>query len=749
MTEDTTNPARKRLIKILKECAAKVVSDEDPWGKYEIEKIPAERVIRHLYQPLTKTWTMEETIVKMENEPFTHGAMRFCYRMKKMATPPASSSNHRFHSHGWKKALNYVSKAYQVDGKIDTSEDAKNAVRNDILLQYEASHWAKEFNDHDPPKKINFIRAYALEFPEREGSPMFAVERFISGTDAYGVGFFKHNTNAGFVDEDLHRVTPQVFSAYSFYESSGTRLVADIQGVGDLYTDPQVLSNDYRFGDGDLGPRGMALFFETFRHNTLAESLGIPVFPLSKNELKHQAKYEDDVYSLSGENSSFMDMVKGLDKFAAMDANRNRRQSLLIVPPLQINQDDDDANTETRSNMTKRDQIRKSLTSTRISKPVFARSGSEMDEVKYCLDLAKKDFKFDSKAFGRKASGEMIKRKATPARPSLMIRHVSEMMVVNDETKLNLGKVHYQLAVLHGMNRFPDVVPVGPDETKADVAPHDAFSVLFHLSHAASLKSVAACLALGRLHAGLGTSVSELLDTVVPIDFDAAKDLFRRCIESKYPPAAPKAAAGCLLYQMYLDDRESQDYVEGEDTFGVEIVSDITLAHLLEDILKLIEETNKETAEAAQHTNVKEEAARQFKVGDRVEGNFAMEGSFYPGEVTAISEDGKEVEICYDDDGSKESLTLENVRLIIPPTATQTVMGGPLSDEEALGSENTDEKCVVETYELKGELAALKLKLGSKEAAAALFEEASNDAMNAGKMKKASEWSLKAAELME
>lgn len=239
MTRDNANPARQKLIKLLKESAAKAVAEADPWAKYEIEKVPAERVIRHLYQPLTKTWTEEETIVKVEKEPFTHGAMRFCFRMKKLATPPASATNHRFHMHGWKKALNYVSKAYFKDGEIDTSEAAKDAVRNDILLQYEASHWARRFNDKEPPKRINFIRAYALEFPERAGSPWFAVERFISGTDSYGVGFFKHNTNSGFVDEDLHRVTPQVFSAFSFYESSGTRLVADIQGVGDLYTDPQ------------------------------------------------------------------------------------------------------------------------------------------------------------------------------------------------------------------------------------------------------------------------------------------------------------------------------------------------------------------------------------------------------------------------------------------------------------------------------------------------------------------------------
>jgi elongation factor 2 kinase len=52
----------------------------------------------------------------------------------------------------------------------------------------------------------------------------------------------RRHSLAGFssVDEDLHRYTPQVFSAFSFYESKGERLVADIQGVGDLYTDPQV-----------------------------------------------------------------------------------------------------------------------------------------------------------------------------------------------------------------------------------------------------------------------------------------------------------------------------------------------------------------------------------------------------------------------------------------------------------------------------------------------------------------------------
>jgi len=214
---------KQHILQLLHDAASRAIRDEDPWARCHIEQYPAERIIRHLYNPRTQTWSQDETIVKMEKEPFTHGAMRFCYRMKKRATPPKSASNHRFHKCGWSHALNYVAKAYQKDGQVDSSEEAKAAVRNDIMLQYEAQHWADEFNKADPPTKILFIRAYAIEFVNRPGKPWFAVERFIAGKDSYGCGFTKHNTNAGFVDPDLHRVTPQVFSAHSFYASQGNR----------------------------------------------------------------------------------------------------------------------------------------------------------------------------------------------------------------------------------------------------------------------------------------------------------------------------------------------------------------------------------------------------------------------------------------------------------------------------------------------------------------------------------------------
>ena len=63
-----------------------------------------------------------------------------------------------------------------------------------------------------------------------------------------------------------------------------------IQGVGNLWTDPQIHSlagDDY--GDGNLGVGGMALFFSTSRYGPVAKSLGLPLFALSPAE---QARFE-------------------------------------------------------------------------------------------------------------------------------------------------------------------------------------------------------------------------------------------------------------------------------------------------------------------------------------------------------------------------------------------------------------------------------------------------------------------------
>jgi hypothetical protein len=51
-------------------------------------------------------------------------------------------------------------------------------------------------------------------------------------------------------------------------------MVVDIQGVSDLYTDPQLHTVDLSGGEGDLGAMGMAYFLASFDHDDNAIAYG-------------------------------------------------------------------------------------------------------------------------------------------------------------------------------------------------------------------------------------------------------------------------------------------------------------------------------------------------------------------------------------------------------------------------------------------------------------------------------------------
>lgn len=807
---------RKRyLLKLFQRAAIKLKNEGDPWKRYNIQDIPAERVIRHLYHPTSHTWSTDETIVKMEKEPFTHGAMRYCYRMKKRSSPPADATNHHFHKINWSYASNYVAKAYIITdsngtSNIDTSTTAKQNVRNDIMLQYEAQYWAQKYNEQNPPKTIHFLRAYAIEFPDRDGSPWFAVERFITGTDSYGAGYTKHNTNSGFVDHELRRVTPQIFSAYTFYASSGHRLVADIQGIGDLYTDPQVLSSDYRFGDGDLGPRGMAFFMTHFRNCTSSDALGIPIFPLSKNEIKHhQTKYDDDEITLSDEETTdddyFIEKMV-IDRFQKLDLNR-RRRSTILQNPLML---DDLLPLSRKDTMRRSNRTVKSSGSGKVISPQsplipkptshYNRSKSDVDDIRMCIERAKHDHVFSHHDFHRHISGELKERqykssssttsttdstttekklRSTMAlHKSAVVRNgvIAKPIPITDDTRMNLGRVHYQLAVLHGAGRFPEIASnheydatLNYEHHGANHPDHDVYTVLFHLSYGASMHNTASCLALGRVLAGFTSQVSPLLSSMTSIDFESSKILLHRTMISPYPPSKPKVAAGCLLYQILVDEQRSIEIEKNNEKGSDTISSDATIAgnsyltvtnemtHVLEDTIQWMTELEKEDHAVKEHRQKQDirGGATVITVGDRVEANYALEGTFYPAIVEAIVKDAtrnmemKEYLVRYEDDGTCETLSSQNVRAIIPPTATQTSLGGPLSDEDAFdsGDKESDDSILIKKYELQFALAQIKEHMNDYSSASMLYEVAADGAVEDGKMQTATLWSLKAAEL--
>ena len=54
---------------------------EDPWANLVWDNIAIETATRHSYNPLSKKWTKEKVVIKMEQESFGKGAMRECFRM--------------------------------------------------------------------------------------------------------------------------------------------------------------------------------------------------------------------------------------------------------------------------------------------------------------------------------------------------------------------------------------------------------------------------------------------------------------------------------------------------------------------------------------------------------------------------------------------------------------------------------------------------------------------------------------------
>lgn len=111
---------------------------EDPWEEFHLDDYPTETCIRHRYSALKKAWVTDEVKVKMEKKAFNRGAMRECFRMKKLSRY-AGSEYHHTH--------NYVAKSY-----IDEVE--REVYFQDVKLQMDAKLWGEEYSRHNPPKKV-------------------------------------------------------------------------------------------------------------------------------------------------------------------------------------------------------------------------------------------------------------------------------------------------------------------------------------------------------------------------------------------------------------------------------------------------------------------------------------------------------------------------------------------------------------------------------------------------------------------
>nr|VZI39719.1 unnamed protein product [Spirometra erinaceieuropaei] len=297
----------------------------DPWRDFDLEGVPTLPALRHRYSAVKKKWIKDDILVKLEQSPFDRGAMRECFRLKKA---PSNGD--------WYSASNYVAKRY-------ISDVSSSVYLDDVRLQMEAKLWAEAFNRQNPPKKVDVFQMAVIEIlddacnrPKNllEGRPttsdastlklhkkseprFYHIERYMDGD------YRKYNSNVGFVDEKP-RNTPQAFSHFTFERSGHRLLVVDIQGVGDLYTDPQIHTADgLGYNDGNLGLRGMALFFHTHRCNPLCAWLGLTPFDLSCNEMAllpgHPEGSQDDYSADEADEGEDDDEFEGRSETSNME----------------------------------------------------------------------------------------------------------------------------------------------------------------------------------------------------------------------------------------------------------------------------------------------------------------------------------------------------------------------------------------------------------------------------------------------
>ena len=269
-------PKETRWQKALRKALAHSVGD--PWAQFELHKRPTELCVRWDYDAEANSWQRSETLVKMEDVSFAHGAMRECFRMKKMSQVNA----HFFYNMNWEHCNNYVAKRY-----VRPVDDA--VYFDDIKMQMVAKNLSTKFNARNPPKRVDFLHAFAIEVarggeqllfpnpnPNSDPNPnpnpnpgpdpgpnqvtrggeklLFCIERAME-TGRY----VKHNNNSGFVEygDDgikaaldvggragaassgsstatetvgkLHRATPHAFSRFTFEATRGELMVVDIQ----------------------------------------------------------------------------------------------------------------------------------------------------------------------------------------------------------------------------------------------------------------------------------------------------------------------------------------------------------------------------------------------------------------------------------------------------------------------------------------------------------------------------------------
>mmetsp|Transcript_28720 Transcript_28720/g.35194 ORF Transcript_28720/g.35194 Transcript_28720/m.35194 type:complete len:258 (+) Transcript_28720:1-774(+) len=138
----------------------------------------------------------------------------------------------------------------------------------DVAMQKYAQKYANQYNKYNVPKKVGFLDCSVYELIERGYGIFCHVERYIDGD------YNKYTNNWDWENKQVQRNTPSAFSHFTYEASKYKILICDLQGVNDLYTDPQMHTyNGKGCGKGNMGKRGINKFLNSHKCNAICTYL--------------------------------------------------------------------------------------------------------------------------------------------------------------------------------------------------------------------------------------------------------------------------------------------------------------------------------------------------------------------------------------------------------------------------------------------------------------------------------------------
>ena len=174
----------------------------------DFSDIQSETATKFTYDLKNAVWCSSQIVVKIDTVPFANGALRLVYHLQDVTSIQCNQNNNNQNQSTLIDDTTKIQQNNTADQSsyvCKISMDLRDHINTDIYFrdvetQYLARYYAKLYNQHNPPKHIEFVKAWILRLDERLNTPYCAVERYIHGE------YKKHSNNYGYISPGMYNV---------------------------------------------------------------------------------------------------------------------------------------------------------------------------------------------------------------------------------------------------------------------------------------------------------------------------------------------------------------------------------------------------------------------------------------------------------------------------------------------------------------------------------------------------------------